>query len=107
MFKWLWRRLGLSDQDGAGEVEYDVVYGLSKRAIADWLQWNPQLEAEHQLLGHAAQSRRDKADDKRGDNPLRAKVTSLESVSGPEIPVAATTGCRDVPGRNVISRRAG
>jgi hypothetical protein len=57
MFQWLWRRLG---DIGPETSDYDAVYGFPKKAVAAWLQWNPQLEAEHQALERLAQHRRDK-----------------------------------------------
>ena len=61
MLEWLLRRMGLSDPDGFAEVEYDPVYGLSRRALNDWLKWNPQLAAEHELLERAVLKRRHEA----------------------------------------------
>ena len=58
MFKWLRRRLGLTGPD---ESEYDAVYGFPKQAVAEWLQWNPQLALEHQARQQLAQTRRDNA----------------------------------------------
>lgn len=54
MFEWLWRRRRLADQDGSGEVEYDPVYSLSRRALNEWLKWNPQLAVEHRRLEREA-----------------------------------------------------
>ena len=61
MFKWFERCLGLSALD---ESEYDAIYGFPKKAVAEWLQWNPELEAQSQALENLAQNRRDKAADK-------------------------------------------
>ena len=60
MFGWFLRRLGFSSQGGSAEVEYDPIYGLSRRALAEWLKWNPELAAEHQRLERAAKKRREK-----------------------------------------------
>ena len=55
MFSWLWRRLGLSRSD---PDKYDAVYGYPKKAVADWLQWNPELAAAHKRSEDAAAIRR-------------------------------------------------
>lgn len=54
MFEWFWRRRRLSDQEGSGEAEYDAVYGLPRRALAEWFKWNPQLAVEHERLENEA-----------------------------------------------------
>jgi hypothetical protein len=63
MLEWLLKRLRWSGRasSASAEVEYDPVYGLSRRALADWLRWNPQLAADHELLELAALRRRAKA----------------------------------------------
>lgn len=59
MFKWLWRRLGLSSQVRSDSGKYDTVYGYPKDSIAEWLRWNPQLAVDRQVQARLAQSRRD------------------------------------------------
>ena len=66
MLERLLKRLGRSDRAGLVEMEYDPIYGLSRRALADWLKWNPQLAEEHERLERAALRRRARAAAKSG-----------------------------------------
>ncbi len=70
MFKWLWRCFGWHT---ANSIEYDAVYGLSRRSLDDWFALNPKLAAEHKILEQAASDRRRKATGKPGPDPSPTK----------------------------------
>lgn len=91
MLKWLLRRLGLSDGDGSAEVEYDPIYGLSRRALNDWLKWNPQLAAEHELLERAVLKRRHKAAAHQ-EPPLLPAITNKYQNGGTAVVRADVSG---------------
>ncbi len=57
IFKGLWQRL--SRPKVKVQPRYDAVYGLPRKAVAEWLEWNPQLKAEHERLEVAAERKRD------------------------------------------------
>lgn len=57
MFGWLWQRRGLAHKNPPAQIEYDAVYGLSRRALDDWFVMNPQLAAEHKILEKVARDR--------------------------------------------------
>jgi len=77
MFRWLEWCLGLSRRNASNSSEYDLVYGLPRRAIDDWLAMNPRLAAEHKAEEQLAQDRRKKAAGKVRDPDRRCKNTDL------------------------------
>lgn len=47
MLQRLLQLLGVAAEPGPPGSDYDPIYGLSRRAINDWLARNPQLKREH------------------------------------------------------------
>lgn len=59
MFEWLWRPLGMTAQNSADDHSaYDAIYGYPKKAVAEWLGWNPQMKAGHDAQVRLRESRR-------------------------------------------------
>jgi len=69
MLNWLRKCLGIFHQDTSDQTEYELVYGLPRRAVDQWLIWNPRLAAEHKMLDKLARDRRNKAAGKRNHTP--------------------------------------
>jgi hypothetical protein len=80
MFAWLLRRLGFSSPNGSARVEYDPIYGLSRRALAEWFKWNPELAAQHRRQERSARKRRNKTAAHSGGG--RIPLSGTEDLSG-------------------------
>ena len=56
MLKQLARLFGLTPESASTDTEFDPVYGLPKRAIEEWLERNPRLREEYEVMAWLARN---------------------------------------------------
>jgi hypothetical protein len=56
MIQWLMTLFGIGQNAPIQEPEYEPVYGLPKRAVEQWLAYNPDLRREYEVMAWLARN---------------------------------------------------